>query len=259
MPDQTIPAGSPAVIPQQVVPFGFDGKQVRVVVRDGEPWFAGVDVCAALGIVDSSQALSRLDDDEKGGGIQYPTLGGEQTLASVNEAGLYTLALRSRGAMTFGTVAHRFRKWVTGEVLPAIRKTGEYQTTKLREELAAAQARILLLEVARPLDKSIDDAAATLGIDSRDLFWLLMDEKWVYRRSNGISLLARSGAVDRGLMVNHAVEVNRWERSGTARWVIQGWVSPLGMVELARLLRDRAVEQAKAIEARMAWERDRCA
>lgn len=258
MSDRSIATNTLAVIPVVPVPFGFDGKPVRVVVRDGEPWFVGADVCAALGIKNSRDALSRLDPDWACVG-STDTSAGVRPVGLVSEAGMYALVLTSRGAATPGTTVHRFYRWVMGEVLPAIRKTGEYQTTKLREELAAAQARILLLETARPLDKSIDGAAVALGIDSRDLFWLLMDEKWVYRRSNGLSLLARSGAIDRGLMVNHAVEVNRWERAGTARWVIQGWVSPLGMAELARLLRDRAVEQAKAIEARLAWERDICA
>lgn len=108
--------------------FVFDDETphpVRVIVRDGEPWFVARDVCAVLGIKDASDAVEPLDDDEKGRG-STPTLGGEQETLIVSEGGLYTLILRSRQATTPGSAAHRFRKWVTGELLPQIRKTGRY-------------------------------------------------------------------------------------------------------------------------------------
>lgn len=91
---------------------------VRALLRDGEPWFVATDVCEALEL--DHTALRRLDDDEKGRD-SIPTLGGEQTLNTVNESGLYSLILGSRKPE-----AKRFKKWVTSEVLPAIRKTGGY-------------------------------------------------------------------------------------------------------------------------------------
>lgn len=108
--------------------FVFDDDQphgLRVVMRGDEPWFAAKDVCAVLGVVNVSQAVEPLDDDEKGVCSTY-TLGGEQQLLTVSEGGLYTLILRSRQAITPGSMAHRFRKWVTAELLPQIRKTGAY-------------------------------------------------------------------------------------------------------------------------------------
>lgn len=101
----------------------FQFKQqmdVRAVMIDGEPWFAATDVCQALTITNTARALSRLDDDEKGV-HSMNTPGGAQDLCVVNESGLYSLILTSRKAE-----AKVFKKWVTAEVLPAIRKHGMY-------------------------------------------------------------------------------------------------------------------------------------
>lgn len=107
--------------------FSFDQSfDVRVVMLDGDPWFVAADVCAVLGIEKHRDALSKLDADERGS-VKVDTLGGAQDMAAVNESGLYTLILRCRNATKPGTVPHRFRKWVTSEVLPSIRKTGSYQ------------------------------------------------------------------------------------------------------------------------------------
>jgi prophage antirepressor-like protein len=102
------------------IEFSFDGAAVRVVLVDGEPWWVAADVCGALAIANPRDALSRLDDDEKGVGLT-DTLGGSQHLSIINESGLYSLILRSRKAE-----AKRFKKWVTAEVLPSIRKHGAY-------------------------------------------------------------------------------------------------------------------------------------
>lgn len=104
----------------EVIPFDFEQYAVRVVTRDGDPWFVAPDVCRALGHTNASAALRRLDDDEKGLTRVY-TLGGEQSLSVVSESGLYALILTSNKP-----AAKRFRKWVTAEVLPAIRRTGAY-------------------------------------------------------------------------------------------------------------------------------------
>lgn len=108
--------------------FVFDDDQphgLRVVMRGDEPWFVAKDVCAVLGVVNVSQAVEPLDDDEKGVCSTY-TLGGEQQALILSEGGLYTLILRSRQATSPGSMAHRFRKWVTAELLPQLRRTGRY-------------------------------------------------------------------------------------------------------------------------------------
>lgn len=114
--------------------FKFESAApVRMFNIDGNPWFAAKDVCDALGLRNSRKAIGMLDDDEKGVTSSY-TPGGMQAVNVINESGLYTLILRCRDAVTPGTIPYRFRKWVTGEVLPQIRQTGRY----VREELSPA-------------------------------------------------------------------------------------------------------------------------
>ncbi len=111
-----------------VIPFSFENHPVRVLIINGEPWFVAKDLCAVLHIVNSRSALIALDETEKGVG-STDTLGGQQELAIVNESGMWTLVLRCRDAVKPGTVPYRVRKWITGEVLPSIRKTGSYTAT----------------------------------------------------------------------------------------------------------------------------------
>ncbi|UDR03014.1 BRO-like protein [Citrobacter freundii] len=114
--------------------FNFESDcQVRAIIIDGAPWFVAMDVCRAIGIANHRDAVRKLDSDEKGVG-STDTLGGEQEATIISESGLYTLILRCRDAVTPGTIPYRFRKWVTGDVLPQIRRTGRY----VREELSPA-------------------------------------------------------------------------------------------------------------------------
>jgi len=104
--------------------FNFQSKPIRVVLIDGEPWWVAVDVCAVLEIKNSRDALGRLDEDEKGV-VSTDTLKGLQDLNVVNESGLYALVLGSRKKE-----AKEFKKWITRDVLPSIRKTGSYGVEK---------------------------------------------------------------------------------------------------------------------------------
>lgn len=114
--------------------FSFESTvNIRMVMIDQRPYFVAHDVCRALGIQSVDVALRKVDSDEKGT-YSIRTPGGFQSLSVVNESGLYWLMLRCRKAGVEGTSAYRFRKWVTGEVLPQIRKTGRY----VREELSPA-------------------------------------------------------------------------------------------------------------------------
>lgn len=104
--------------------FSFGPSAVRTVVRDGEPWFILSDLTAILGFSRGRDAARMLDDDEKGAHL-LRTPGGYQEVTIVNESGVYALAIKSRRPD-----ARQFRKWITGEVLPAIRKTGRYEPSK---------------------------------------------------------------------------------------------------------------------------------
>ena len=112
-------------------------RQVRVVERGGILWFVARDVCACLGIGNTGDVIAALDDDEKGiDSIDTP--GGRQEMSTVSEPGLYSLILRSRKPE-----AKRFRRWITHEVLPSIRRTGGYGAPALpnfRNPAEAARA-----------------------------------------------------------------------------------------------------------------------
>ncbi|HBB4750266.1 TPA: hypothetical protein KBO22_001443 [Enterobacter cloacae] len=114
--------------------FSFESScNIRAVMVDGNPWFVAADVCSAVGIKHSASAMRALDNDEKGVHSMH-TPGGQQDFTIINESGLYTLILRCRDAVTPGTIPYRFRKWVTGEVLPQIRKTGSYIKNAIPQE-----------------------------------------------------------------------------------------------------------------------------
>jgi prophage antirepressor-like protein len=113
--------------------FQYGANELRTVIICEEPWFVAKDVCEVLELTDVSKAVNRLDEDEKGTTI-IPTLGGNQNLLTVNESGLYSLILTSRKPE-----AKQFKRWITHEVLPSIRKTGQYvKPLTEREQLVAA-------------------------------------------------------------------------------------------------------------------------
>lgn len=103
--------------------FRFGENEIRVIDKNGEPWFVAQDVCAALKIQNVTQAIERLDEDER----SMLNIGRQGEANIVSESGMYTLVLRCRDAVNKGSVPHAFRKWVTAEVLPAVRKHGVYE------------------------------------------------------------------------------------------------------------------------------------
>ncbi|EDW2057038.1 Bro-N domain-containing protein [Salmonella enterica subsp. enterica] len=124
----------------------FENHSVRTAIINGDPWFVAKDVCAVLDISHSRDAMSKLDSDERGVALT-DTLSGRQQMSIINESGLYTLILHCRDAVKPGTVPHRFRKWVTNEVLPTNRKTGRYEhpvaTTRNAEPLTPSYMKNL--------------------------------------------------------------------------------------------------------------------
>lgn len=132
-----------------IIPFDFETNAVRAVMIDDAPWFVAVDVCRVLEHSNIRMAMKRwLDDDEKGVTVCY-TLGGKQEMNVVSESGLFALVLRSNTP-----AARRFRKWVTAELLPTLRKTGRYAlATMERDDIARKRERYWSLG-----QKSRDDA-----------------------------------------------------------------------------------------------------
>ena len=112
----------------KVFTFNPSNQPVRVETIGGEPWFVAKDVCDALSIINITDTMNRLDDDEKLTSVVSNSGQGRQ-MWLVNESGLYNLIFQSRKPE-----AKAFRKWVTSEVLPTIRKTGRYELRKTKAQ-----------------------------------------------------------------------------------------------------------------------------
>lgn len=168
----------------KVFTFNPNNAPIRVQIIDNEPWFCGKDVCEVLSISNHNDALSRLDDDERRGSV-LPTPSGSQSMTLVNESGLYHLIFQSRKPE-----AKSFRKWVTSEVLPSIRKTGGYtmqpaakRGRKTRGELVNADILHLLWLIGESLNYGDQkEIALELGVSVQSVSRTLNG----YNRSNRI-------------------------------------------------------------------------
>lgn len=125
---------------------------VRTLTLNDEPWFVGKDVAEVLGYKNTRDALSKHVDDEDKGVAKCDTLGGTQNIAIINESGLYSLIISSKLAS-----AKKFKRWVTSEVLPALRKTGQYQVKELSGQELMAKALIEAQSVLAAKDKQIEE------------------------------------------------------------------------------------------------------
>lgn len=149
-----------------------DFGEIRALEIDGQPWFVAKDVCDALGLGRQQDSTRYLDDDEKGECL-VDTTSGQQRMVIVTEAGLYSLILRSRKPE-----AKAFKRWVTHEVLPAIRRHGLYATPEMAE-------------AARYLTQT----GTKMGVQR--LYALLRADELVCKRTNAPT----RKAIDRGLAV----------------------------------------------------------
>ena len=220
---------------EEVAQYDFQGAKVRAVVIDGEPALVGKDVCEALGIKNSRDALNRLDKDGVGIADVTDSLGRSQQTTVLKEPALYELAFQSRVPQ-----AKEFRNWVTHEVLPSIRKHGGYLTPEKIEEVLLNPDTIISLanqlkdEQAKVKeltpkagawetfcgssgDMSVADAAKALnsrrGVDTgRDRLFKMMQELGWTTHCHGY-WEPMQYAVERGYM---AVKVNmpRWRPNG---------------------------------------------
>ncbi|MFC3227312.1 phage antirepressor [Marinibaculum pumilum] len=231
--------------------FGFEGWGVRVVIRDGEPWFVLADVCRVLEIGNPSDAARRLDDDERGvDSIDTPS--GVQEMLIINESGLYSLILTSRKL-----AAKRFKKWVTAEVLPTIRRTGGYgaAVVDMRDPVQLAAAAAQLVELNRDLQQRLDsvlptvraferlavsdgslcitDAAKSLQVKPRELFRYLRAHAWIYSRGGQATEVAYQDKLNCGWLEHKVTTVTRTD--GTEKEATQVRVTPKGLARLAKV------------------------
>lgn len=185
-----------------------DFGAVRSILIDGDPWFVAADVCKALEIEKTNRALSRLDDDEKGA-HSVSTPGGRQRMSIISESGLYSLILGSRKPE-----ARAFKRWITHEVIPSIRKHGAYMTDSLLDALEAHPEAVpeylnrlrsenarnreltrrlrLALPKAEYYDVFVDPADCTnirttakeLGVPEKQFTRYLEEKKYLFRDKN---------------------------------------------------------------------------
>lgn len=232
----------------ELAEYVFKQAPVRVYTDgDGNPWFVAKDVCAAVGLSKYRDAIAKLDDDERGS-TTLDTPGGRQTMATVNEAGLYSLIMRSTSP-----IVKPFKRWVTHEVLPAIRAHGGYLTPakveealldpdtliKLATQLKKERERRAVLEAQAEADRPkvlFADAVATskstclvgelakilaqngVKIGQNRLFQWLRDNGFLISRKSSDWNMPKQWAIERGLFeiketaITHAdghVTVNR--------------------------------------------------
>jgi len=181
---------------------------VRSILIDGDPWFVAADVCKALELEKTNRALTRLDDDEKGA-HSVSTPGGRQRMSIISESGLYSLILGSRKPE-----ARAFKRWITHEVIPSIRKHGAYMTDSLLDALEAHPEAVpeylnrlrsenarnreltrrlrLALPKAEYYDAFVDPADCTnirttakeLGVPEKQFTRYLEEKKYLFRDKN---------------------------------------------------------------------------
>lgn len=243
--------------------YTFNQQNIRVVVIDGEPWFVLADMCAALGLTSPSRVAERIDPDGVSSAQVTDSLGRPQVATIVNESGMYEVVIRSDKPE-----AVTFRRWITGEVLPSIRRTGTYSTTpELTEDEIVHQAlaitarrveeltaRVAELEPKAEVadkfleaegDLSVRDAAQSLTragvkVGQNRLFTVLERKGWIRRAGDGRYRVMQT-AIEGGWM---SVLPQSHYHPRTGVLVLdapQPRITPKG---LQRLLADHSTEQA---------------
>lgn len=193
--------------------FNYDNNQVRTVMQDGEPWFVLKDVCNVLGIANDRNVAARLDNDERGV-YQMDTLGGTQKMNIINEWGLYNIILRSDKPQT-----KSFRRWVTHEVLPAIRKSGSYTDTENKfakycpVSFERAKATMLVQQRNRLAGRSLREMPLTwreIYIDFSGVLGYNINDKAKEQKTTKISFLEKAGLLSQFIIyLENTVDNNK--------------------------------------------------
>ena len=144
--------------------WNYESSEVRTVQVNGEPWFVGKDVATILGYSNPRDAINKRVDDEDKGVAKCDTLGGVQDLTIINESGLYSLVLSSKLPN-----AKKFKRWVTSEVLPSIRKHGSYSVQSQFADLSP-QLQVLIQMETRQKQieaRQAEQATALAGLEQK--------------------------------------------------------------------------------------------
>lgn len=172
---QNLETALQSTVESSLLPLSFNGSAVRTVMIGNMPWFVAKDVCEVLELSDVNKAVSKLDEDEKL--IRKLFVSGQnRDMIIVNESGLYTLIMRSNKPE-----ARRFRKWVTSEVLPSIRATGQYTMPQLVESRLTAMEKMLVDNASRNEEiikelAVMKDQFETMDVLQRDMLFEIQQE-----------------------------------------------------------------------------------
>ncbi|MCW7609109.1 BRO family protein [Serratia bockelmannii] len=167
----------------QATIFSFESSSnIRAVEINGSPWFVATDVCDALRLSNPTMSLKALDEDER----SKLNLGRQGEASIISESGLYTLILRCRDAVTPGTIPYRFRKWVTSEVLPAIRQTGQYQhrAPETLSDLAGTGTTMTVRDARRGKKKTSGKTASRIADACVPVILEAMRDQYHYANTN---------------------------------------------------------------------------
>lgn len=245
-----------------IVPFEFNGAQLRTVEVNGEPWFVAADVANILGVGRVQDSVRYLDDDEKGK-CPVDTPSGTQDMTTISESGLYSLILRSRKPE-----AKAFKRWVTREVLPQIRKTGSY-TAPVSQELEDARIIQQAIQISyrrtQELEAKVaEDApkveyvdtfcadedtlkfrtvASDLGISEAELRSILIHKGWIYKETSRRYSESKGRVVDRNRYAEYSHKKPYFYRrmdhdaprfKGEVMWTLK--ITPAGAAAISRLV-----------------------
>lgn len=196
---------------------------IRTVDQNGEPWFVGKDVAAALGYSNPRDAIAKHVDEQDKGVAICDTPGGKQPMPIINESGLYSLIF---GSKLEGAV--RFKRWVTSEVLPALRKTGSYMMPKLSKEM---QALFMLDNRTQRQEERLTALENTMKVD--------YNQQRVLRKAISRAVIAALGGEDTPAYIDNHVRSKVYSECNHD---VQDWFRVNSVGNIPRKRFDEAVE-----------------
>ncbi|GGB00670.1 antirepressor [Brucella endophytica] len=257
---------------KSVMPYQFDGRNIRIIERDGEYWFVASDVAAELGYSVAKDMARRLDDDERGGHI-VPTPSGDQEMTIISEPGLYRAIIQRRSTKKMddrllNRIA-RFQRWVFHDVLPSIRKTGGYNAQPSITIADLTANPHMLLQLTQGYALQIEDMKREMGVMEKEVATLdriagadnlfgvrvaakilQMEEKkftayiqqigWAYRQPGTRVLLCYAEKQKAGLVLNKASPYTKPDGSEGLRESLK--FTAKGIVRLGKMLNIDIVE-----------------
>lgn len=218
-----------------LLPFSYGDQPVRVVSIDGEPWFVLADLCKVLDLTQPNKVALRIADDMKGRN-RIPTPGGDQEMTVVSEAGMYEVVIRSDKPE-----AAAFRRWITTEVLPSIRKRGGYLTPEATEAALTDPDFIIRLATELKVERAQRAELAAQSSQQQARLRLVEPKAAAFDRWLSSNVDYSVGHVAKALAVAGAANVGRtrlFVRLAELRWIYResgSWTPFQTQIDTGRL------------------------